>query len=92
MAATRTPVLFLPHGGGPCFQLPDGAVGPRGIWGGMRRYLQGVSVTLPAKPAALLVCVPSFPRPAGQRTGVFARCAIATRTAQHKYLCAWVRR
>ena len=57
MAAVRMPVLFLPHGGGPCFQLQDGAVGPRGLWAPMRRYLQSVSASLPAKPAALLVCV-----------------------------------
>ena len=73
-AAVRMPVVFLPHGGGPCFQLPDGAFTPRGLWLPMRRYLEGVSVSLPAKPAALLVCV--------ARTSPAARTCLCSHSAQ----------
>ena len=51
------PVLAIPHGGGPCFQLPDGAVGPPGFWLMMGAYLKNISKSLPAKPKAMLMCV-----------------------------------
>ncbi|OUJ07556.1 class III extradiol ring-cleavage dioxygenase [Acetobacter malorum] len=46
----RQPVLFLPHGGGPCFFMdwPD-------TWDNMAAFLRGVSHTLPQKPDAILV-------------------------------------
>ncbi|KXV71840.1 dioxygenase [Acetobacter cerevisiae] len=46
----RQPVLFLPHGGGPCFFMdwPD-------TWDRMAAFLRGVSQTLPQKPDAILV-------------------------------------
>ena len=53
----RMPVLAIPHGGGPCFQLPDGAVGPPGFWLMMGAYLKNISKSLPAKPKAMLMCV-----------------------------------
>ncbi|MFT8516976.1 MAG: class III extradiol ring-cleavage dioxygenase [Acetobacter persici] len=46
----RQPVLFLPHGGGPCFFMdwPE-------TWDHMAAFLRGVSQTLPQKPDAILV-------------------------------------
>src|SRR5690606_7988374 len=45
------PRLFTPHGGGPCFFMPD----PHGIWTRMGEYLRGLAATLPARPRAILV-------------------------------------
>ncbi|MCX2561753.1 class III extradiol ring-cleavage dioxygenase [Acetobacter farinalis] len=46
----RQPVLFLPHGGGPCFFMdwPE-------TWDRMAAFLRGVSQTVPQKPDAILV-------------------------------------
>jgi len=51
----RLPTIFLPHGGGPCFFMPDGAMGPPGTWKAMGEYLKGINATLPFTPTALLV-------------------------------------
>jgi hypothetical protein len=72
--AQRMPVLAIPHGGGPCFQLPDGALGPRGLWAPMQRYLEGVSASLRTRPKAILMCVRA------------ARCAL-TRQPQWRRGC-----
>ena len=45
------PSLFIPHGGGPCFFMPD----PSGTWRRMGDYLRGLAATLPEKPRAILV-------------------------------------
>jgi aromatic ring-opening dioxygenase catalytic subunit (LigB family) len=45
------PALFVPHGGGPCFFMPD----PRGTWTAMGDYLRRLPETLPAPPTAVLV-------------------------------------
>jgi aromatic ring-opening dioxygenase catalytic subunit (LigB family) len=45
------PSLYIPHGGGPCFFMPD----PRGMWTGMADYLRGLAASLPGKPRAILV-------------------------------------
>jgi aromatic ring-opening dioxygenase catalytic subunit (LigB family) len=45
------PSLYIPHGGGPCFFMPD----PRGIWTRMEAYLAGLAQSLPGPPKALLV-------------------------------------
>lgn len=50
-AAAEQPSLFIPHGGGPCFFMPD----PRGTWRGMEAYLRGLADSLPAAPKAILV-------------------------------------
>ncbi|TXC69596.1 dioxygenase [Sphingomonas ginsenosidivorax] len=47
----RQPSLFIPHGGGPCFFMPD----PAGTWTGMAAYLRGIAATLPGRPTAILV-------------------------------------
>jgi aromatic ring-opening dioxygenase catalytic subunit (LigB family) len=45
------PSLFIPHGGGPCFFMPD----PQGTWSGMADYLRGLSERLPERPKAILL-------------------------------------
>ena len=45
------PSLFIPHGGGPCFFMPD----PHGIWRGMETYLRGIAARLPERPRAILL-------------------------------------
>ena len=52
---TRMPTIFLPHGGGPCFFMADGAMGPPGTWKAMGDYLKSINATLPSTPRALLV-------------------------------------
>ena len=48
---TIQPSLFIPHGGGPCFFMPD----PRGTWTKMGDYLRALPATLPEPPRAILV-------------------------------------
>ncbi len=50
----RQPVIFLPHGGGPCFFM-DWTWGPPDTWEPTRHFLEGLAATLPEKPKALLV-------------------------------------
>jgi len=45
------PSLFIPHGGGPCFFMPD----PQGVWRGMEAYLRGLAARLPERPKAILL-------------------------------------
>jgi len=45
------PALFIPHGGGPCFFMPD----PRGTWTKMAEYLRSLAGSLPERPRAILV-------------------------------------
>jgi len=59
----RQPVLFLPHGGGPCFFM-DWTWGPADTWHATRRFLEGVSATLPAAPKALVVVSGHWEEPA----------------------------
>lgn len=47
----RQPSLFVPHGGGPCFFMPD----PQGMWTRMERYLREFPGNLPERPKAILV-------------------------------------
>lgn len=49
-APLRQPVLFIPHGGGPCFFMDW----PK-TWDNMAAYLRGISQTLPQKPDAILI-------------------------------------
>ena len=50
----RQPVIFLPHGGGPCFFM-DWTWGPADTWRATQRFLEHLSPSLPEKPKALLV-------------------------------------
>ncbi|NHO31124.1 DODA-type extradiol aromatic ring-opening family dioxygenase [Acetobacter fallax] len=45
----RQPVLFLPHGGGPCFFMDWPG------WGKLEAHLRSIATTLPRKPDAILV-------------------------------------
>lgn len=47
----RQPSLFIPHGGGPCFFMPD----PQGIWSRMEAFLRALPARLPEPPRAILV-------------------------------------
>jgi hypothetical protein len=51
MANITQPSLFIPHGGGPCFFMPD----PNHTWTGMERFLKGLVDTLPERPKAIIV-------------------------------------
>ncbi|BAK65012.1 extradiol dioxygenase [Sphingobium sp. SYK-6] len=48
---TPQPSLYIPHGGGPCFFMPD----PRGIWREMENYLRDMTTRLPRRPQAILL-------------------------------------
>lgn len=45
------PSLYIPHGGGPCFFMPD----PNGTWQKMEAYLRGLAASLPERPRAILI-------------------------------------
>jgi aromatic ring-opening dioxygenase catalytic subunit (LigB family) len=45
------PSFFIPHGGGPCFFMPD----PKGIWSNMAAFLRTLPERLPYKPSAIIV-------------------------------------
>ena len=47
----RQPSFFIPHGGGPCFFMPD----PAGHWAGMGAFLRSLPEQLAEPPAAILV-------------------------------------
>ena len=34
--------VFINHGGGPCFFMPDGAMGPPGAWNSMASHLKAL--------------------------------------------------
>src|SRR5690606_1762508 len=46
------PVLFIPHGGGPCFFMDWN---PADTWVGMGHFLRSVASTLPRKPSAIVM-------------------------------------
>ncbi len=48
---TRQPSFFIPHGGGPCFFMPD----PQGNWTSMAEFLRSLPERLPEPPKAILV-------------------------------------
>ncbi|MGD0155770.1 MAG: class III extradiol ring-cleavage dioxygenase [Terracidiphilus sp.] len=62
-AVTRQPVLFLPHGGGPCFFM-DWTWGPPDTWHATQHFLESVAATLPAPPKAILVVSGHWEEPA----------------------------
>ena len=59
------PSLYIPHGGGPCFFMPD----PSGTWTRMGDYLRALSATLPEPPRAILVISGHWEEPAFAFTG-----------------------
>lgn len=50
--AARQPVLFIPHGAGPCFFMDWS---PADTWKQMGEFLRNVAVTLPQQPRAIVV-------------------------------------
>ena len=52
---TRLPVLYIPHGGGPCFFMPPMAGLPADTWDGMAAFLRAIPALVGTKPKALLV-------------------------------------
>ena len=86
-AALRQPIIFMPHGGGPCFQLPEGSFGPPGTWTPMRRYLETIQPRLPRIPDAIVVCVPptsargGWRRWRGRQQGAHCGAPVALRNA-----------
>lgn len=62
-SATKQPVIFLPHGGGPCFFM-DWTWGPADTWDATRHFLEKLAHTLPARPRALLVISGHWEEPA----------------------------
>jgi len=47
----RQPTFFIPHGGGPCFFMPD----PAGHWTGMGAFLRSLPGRLTEPPTAIQV-------------------------------------
>lgn len=56
----RQPALFIAHGGGPCFFMPD----PHNIWTGLADHLRAIPDMLPEKPKAILVVSAHWEAPA----------------------------
>jgi len=50
--SARQPVMFIPHGAGPCFFMEWN---PPGTWDGMANYLRSIAPSLPAPPRAILM-------------------------------------
>jgi aromatic ring-opening dioxygenase catalytic subunit (LigB family) len=59
----RQPVIFLPHGGGPCFFM-DWTWGPADTWERTRRFLESLAGSLPEQPKAILVISGHWEEPA----------------------------
>jgi len=51
MSTLRQPSYYIPHGGGPCFFMPD----PAGTWSGMAHFLSHLRGDLPEAPQAILI-------------------------------------
>ncbi len=45
------PTFFIPHGGGPCFFMPD----PAGTWTTLAAFLRALPANLPARPRAIVI-------------------------------------
>src|SRR5690554_4075129 len=64
--AIRQPVLFIPHGGGPCFFMDWN---PADTWVGMGNFLKSVASTLPQKPSAIVMVSAHWMEPEFRVTG-----------------------
>lgn len=68
-ASSTMPVMFIPHGAGPCFFMDWN---PPGTWDGMADFLKGIAASLPARPRAILMVsahwrTPGFSVTAGEQ-------------------------
>ncbi|WP_159912532.1 class III extradiol ring-cleavage dioxygenase [Pantoea sp. 18069] len=71
-ASLTQPVLFIPHGAGPCFFMDWS---PADTWDDMAEFLRGVAATLPARPKAIVMVsahwrTPGFSVTAGAEPGL----------------------
>ena len=64
--SARQPVLFIPHGGGPCFFMDWN---PADTWLGMASFLKGVAATLPRRPRAIVMVSAHWQEPQFSVTG-----------------------
>lgn len=55
MVATKQPVFFLSHGGGPCFWIEMSEPYSPDTYDGLRRYFEGLIASLPERPKAFVV-------------------------------------
>ena len=62
----RMPVLFVPHGAGPCFFMDWS---PADTWTRMGAFLKGIAHTLPATPRAIVLVSGHWLAPAFSTTG-----------------------
>ncbi len=62
----RMPVLFVPHGAGPCFFMDWS---PADTWTRMGAFLKGIAHTLPATPRAIVLVSGHWLEPAFSTTG-----------------------
>ena len=65
-ASARMPVLFVPHGAGPCFFMDWN---PPDTWQRLAAWLKGVSDTLPARPRAIVLVSGHWLEPEFNLTG-----------------------
>src|SRR5690554_3693222 len=64
--SARQPVLFIPHGGGPCFFMDWS---PADTWVGMGNFLKQVASTLPQRPSAIVLVSAHWMAPQFRVTG-----------------------
>lgn len=57
----RMPVVYAPHGGGPCFFMTD----EKGTWEGMRKHLANLVTGLAERPKAIVVVTAHWERDGG---------------------------
>jgi len=65
MTSPRQPSLYIPHGGGPCFFMPD----PAATWTGMAQFLGQLHLALPERPRAILIVSGHWETPGFRFTG-----------------------
>jgi len=65
-SAARMPVLFVPHGAGPCFFMDWN---PADTWDRMAAFLKGIAATLPRTPRAIVLVSGHWLEPAFSVTG-----------------------
>src|SRR5690554_2012764 len=62
----RQPVLYIPHGAGPCFFMDWN---PADTWLGMGNFLKGIAATLPQQPKAIVLVSAHWLEPQFSVTG-----------------------
>ena len=62
----RQPVLYIPHGAGPCFFMDWN---PADTWLGMGNFFKGIAATLPQQPKAIVLVSAHWLEPQFSVTG-----------------------